>query len=138
MQWGGIVFERGPSKLWPTLLGRTCSWSPGAAPVVKKLTEEFGITASDKLIWNPSPNPNKSCMIRPSDTASVSKVSMSKQGQYVLVCYSCVFLHKLQVGCLLYLDWHPALLEQKPALSSCELLFHIAVWGKVQVTTIAD
>lgn len=91
-----MLSGRGPSKLWPRLLGRAYSWSP----VVEKLTGEFGIAASHKLRRNPGPNPSELYMTRPSDMGSMLKVSMPKQGQYVLLCCSPVLIHRLQVGCL--------------------------------------
>lgn len=98
----GLLCSRKTCSLgWPKWLGR--AWSPEDAPVIEKLTGEFRITASHRLNREPSLNPSKSCMTRPSDMGSIPKVSMPKQGQYVQPCYSCVFLHGLKVGYLFVL-----------------------------------
>lgn len=87
---------------------------------------EFGIAASHKLTWSPGPNPSESGTNRPSDMGSIPKVFTSKQGQYVLLCYSYGFFMGFRYIAFLVLDWHPALLEGKPASSSAGLPSHIA------------
>lgn len=137
VQQEGMLFGRSSSNLWPRLLGRACSWSPGAAPGTEKLTGEFAVRASHKLTWSPDPNPRESCMSRPSDTGSVPKVSMPKQGQYVLLCYGCVFLHGLQVGCLFVFGLPPCPVRVKASIKqllSCLLilLLEAAIKSKSQ------
>lgn len=95
-----MFFGRGPSGLWLRLLGRACSWSHIAAPDAEKLTRQFGIAVSHKLTQSPGPNPSESCTNRLSDMGSIPKVFMSKQEQYVLLCFGYGFFHAPQVGCL--------------------------------------